>query len=267
MKKKTYLIFMLSLTYIFSTECSATQCSSTAHRQDTQQAIKWYRDSAEKNALYREIYSVGSDYINHWVKTHHPKTKTWGVVLDIDETTLDNSWYFQQCADMADNESDFEHFVTIPQKSTALPGVIELTHLVHRLGGYVSLVSNRDGSYQDTTGNALTSTIANLKQQHVYFDQVVLGNYKDSSHPTDKNPRFNAITHGRYDSKQMVWSNTLPAHQVIAYFGDNIQDFPKLKQAATYALSTTDTTFNLFSKGYFIFPNPMYGSWETNQYK
>ena len=264
---KKIILTMLGLLYGFSAECSAIQCSTTANRQDIKQAIKWYRDSAEKTALYREVYAMGSDYIVNWVKTHHPKKYSWGVILDIDETTLDNSWYFQQCRDLADHEADFEHLVSIPQKSAALPGVSELTRLVHQLGGYVSLVSNRDGAYQDKTGNTLTATVANVKQQHIYFDQIVLGNYKDSSHPSDKNPRFNAVISGKYDGKQMVWSNKLPSHQVIAYFGDNIQDFPKLKQVDVYKLTSSDAQFNLFGKGYFILPNPMYGSWEVNQFK
>ncbi len=216
--------------------------------------------------MYRQVYHTGSVYIRQWVERHRPIAKTWGVVLDIDETTLDNSWYFYQCTNLAHHEADFEHFVTIPEKSQALPGVVALTHLVHRLGGYVSLVSNRDGSYHEASGNTLAATIANLKQQNIVFDQVILANYKTSQHPSDKNPRFNAVIYGHYDSHEMVWSKRLPPHQVIAYFGDNIQDFPRFKQAAVDALPEDSKTYDVFGAGYFILPNPMYGSWEANQY-
>lgn len=247
----------------------AVVCAPSTQKNATiLQADKWYRDSAEKKASYRQAYNIGAAYVKRWVAQHHPKAKTWGVVLDIDETTLDNSWYFYQCSSLAANPADFSHFVTIPQKSQALPGVVAFTQLVHQLGGYVSLISNRDGSYVDQSGiTALQATIDNLKQQYVIFDQVILANNKKSKHPADKNPRFNAVMHGCYDANEMVWSNKLPAHTVIAYFGDNIQDFPEFKQASAYALPDNTQQFAKFGDGYFILPNPLYGSWQANPYR
>lgn len=267
LKKICICLLLFSLSLLAIAENMTGSCSPTSNRKDIQQAIKWYRDSAEKNALYDQSYNIATAYVATWVSQHHPKAKSWGVVLDVDETTLDNSWYYIKCADLADNESDFEHYVSIPQKSSALPGVIAFTHKVHELGGYVTMLTNRDGSYKDSTGNSLDATVNNIKQQGIYFDQVVLANYSTSAHPTDKNPRFTAVISGKYNSKEMVWSNELPAHQVIAYFGDNIQDFPKFKQAAMDKLSPTDTIYKVFGNGYFVMPNPMYGSWEDNKYQ
>lgn len=252
----------------FADEHSVMVCAPIPKDPTIRQALKWYRDSAEKKAIYHQVYNMGLVYIKQWVAQHHPKPKTWGVVLDIDETTLDNSWYFYQCSSLVADPATFSHFVTIPQKSQALPGVVAFTHSVHELGGYVSLISNRDGSYIDKSGmSALQATIDNLKQQHVTFDQVILANNKQSAHPTDKNPRFNAVIHGCYDAHQMVWSNKLPAHQIIAFFGDNIQDFPSLKQATVYASGDNAPVYNKFAQGYFILPNPLYGSWQANRYK
>lgn len=253
----------------FAGDHYAVVCApSIKQNPEIKQALKWYRDSAEKKAIYHQTYNLGLAYIKQWLGQHHPKPKTWGVVLDIDETTLDNSWYFYQCSSLAADPATFSHFVTIPQKSQALPGVVAFTHQVHELGGYVSLISNRDGSYVDKSGmSALQATIANLKQQQVTFDQVILANNKQSAHPSDKNPRFNAVIHGCYDAHEMVWSNKLPAHQVIAYFGDNIQDFPKLKQKTMYSLPTAAQVYNKFGQAYFILPNPLYGSWQANRYE
>lgn len=271
--KRVFLTIMVSLALLsnpaYATNQFAIVCAPhTPEDPAIGQAVKWYRDSAEKKASYRQIYNMGTAYIKEWVSDHHPKAKTWGVVLDIDETTLDNSWYFYECHKLAPNPANFSHYVTIAQKSTAVPGVVAFTQTVHRLGGYVSLISNRDGSYIDKSGmSVLQATIDNLKQQHVTFDQVILANNKQSSHPGDKNPRFNAVIHGCYDAHEMVWSNKLPPHQVIAFFGDNIQDFPNLKQTTMYALTDTAPAYNKFGQGYFILPNPLYGSWQANRYQ
>lgn len=263
---KKLLILVLAISYISSYADSG--CAPGDHkREDIKQAVKWYRDSAEQRALYNQAYAIGSLYVIKWVKQNHPKPKTWGVILDIDETTLDNSWYFYQCTALASKDNDFSHYVANQMKSTALPGVVRFTHLVHDLGGYVSMVSNRDGSFKDDSGSVLTTTASNLKQQNVYFDQVVLANLRDSVSQYDKNPRFNSINSGKYDAKEMVWSNTLPKYKVIAYFGDNIQDFPKFKQPRMDMLDHNDKAYSVFSNGYFILPNPLYGSWESSRYQ
>ncbi|MEN9916692.1 MAG: hypothetical protein RLY40_624 [Pseudomonadota bacterium] len=262
-----YGLFLSNLA--FAKDHYAVVCApNTKANPEIRQALKWYRDSAEKKAIYHQTYNMGLAYIKQWVEQHHPKPKTWGVVLDIDETTLDNSWYFYQCSSLVPDPASFSHFVTIPQKSQALPGVVAFTQSVHELGGYVSLISNRDGSYLDKSGiSVLQATINNLKQQHVTFDQVILANNKQSAHASDKNPRFNAVIHGCYVAHEMVWSNKLPAHQVIAYFGDNIQDFPNLKQATVDALADVAPAYMQFGRAYFILPNPLYGSWQANRYE
>ncbi len=260
----------ISLLFLTSVTCFAeglSICAPNSPQPEIKQAVKWYRTSAEKNALYHQAYSVATNYVENWVKQQHPQAKSWGVSLDIDETVLDNSWYFRDCTDLAENESDFSHYVANPQKSVALPASKQFIDKVHQLGGYVSLVSNRDGTFADSTGNVLKTTIANLKQQGIYFDQVVLANRRDSKTPSDKNPRFNAIQSGDYDATQMVWSNQLPAHKLIAFVGDNIQDFPNFKQIKQDKLDVNDSSYAIFGQGNFILPNPMYGSWVNNALK
>ncbi len=261
MKKIVLVMGLIGITNVYANECA------NSPNPEVKQALKWYRDSSEQRALYNQVFGVGAKYISNWISENDPEPKTWGVVLDIDETALDNSWYFKKCTDLTTTEDGFSHYVAIPGKSVALPGAVAFTCSVKKNGGYVSLVSNRDGSYKDATGKVLDATIANLKHEGICFDQVVLANQKDSKHPSDKNPRFDAIQSGNYDANQMVWSNKLPAHKVIAYFGDNVQDFPKFKQAKTYSLSPNDKAFGIFGNGYFILPNPLYGSWQGNDYK
>lgn len=270
MKKILFTAFSLSLlNHSFATETKPQpkdQCAPASHPVELTHSVQWYHTSAEQKALYHQAFNLGSDYIAQWVKANHPKKQTWGIILDIDETVLDNSWYFYQCGEGFQNPAaEFEHYVSLPKKSVALPGAAELVHQVRELGGYVSFVTNRDGTYKDSTGNSLDATVENLKQEHIEFDQVILANNKKSKNHSDKNLRFEAVINGKgYDKNEMVWTNTLPAHQVIAYFGDNIQDFPRLKQAQVNKLETHDATFDHFGHGYFIIPNPMYGSWQGN---
>lgn len=259
--KKWLLIFCVVINnpFVYAVN-NGIICSGVAKDPKTIQSINWYRNSAEQMVLYREIFSLGQNYIIKQVKQQHLKPKKWGIILDIDETTLDNSFYFRNCGELANNEDDFSKYVVLKELSIALPSVTNLTCSIKNMGGYVSMVSNRDGSY---TG-VLTATINNLTRQGICFDQVVLANNKQAIDPTDKNLRFNAVENGAYDSMQMVLSNKLPKHKIIAYFGDNIQDFPHLKQKKVVNYSSDNSIFNKFGNGYFLLPNPMYGSWQTN---
>jgi len=228
------------------------------------QAVKWYRSSAEKVASYNQVFKIGLDY----VKTHSPKGKAWGVVLDIDETTLDNSWAYVKYDGVGATDDEFSRYVVLPEKSVALPGVVNFTCQVKKLGGYVSLVSNRDGSYVNGNKSVMSSTLNNLKNQGVCFDQVVLENQRQQKQgASNKNPRFAAIANGTCDNARMVCSNILPKHEVIAYFGDNIQDFPLLRQSELLDAKDDDKRYAKFGDGYFVLPNPIYGSWGNNALK
>ncbi len=259
----TLLSILLLTTNVFAID-KDFECSGAPQNPAIKQAVKWYRDSAEKRAIYRQTFAIAGEYVKAQIDKDHLKPQSWGVILDIDETTLDNSSYFKNCNELADNEDDFSKYIDLKEFSKALPGVVKFSCSVKKQGGYVSLVSNRDGAY--TSGNTVAATVDNLKKQGVCFDQIVLTNRKDNPTPSDKNPRFNAVEFGKYESKLMVWSNKIPPHKVIAYIGDNIQDFPKFKQSDIIKLDANDDNYNIFGHGYFILPNPLYGSWEDNQF-
>ena len=70
--------------------------------------------------------------------------------------------------------------------------------------------------------------------------------------PSDKNPRFEAVARG---------TAGLPPLDVVAFVGDNVQDFPELDQAIR---ARSDEAFAEFGGRFFMLPNPMYGSWERN---
>lgn len=254
-----HLLLAFLLTSCASNHASK-QCAKGVRNASLNQALKWYRTSAEKKALYRQSFAFGTRYVQDWVRVHEPKINTWGVILDIDETVLDNSWYFEKCRHTLNNEADFSRYISLAKKSQALPGAVDFTHLVHNLGGYVTLLSNRDGSYGNDKTNVMQATMENLREQGIYFDQLLLGNYTSSAKPTDKNPRFEAINTGIYDNTNMVWSEELPPYEVIAYFGDNIQDFPGLNQKSIRTMKSSDQVFDSFGEGNFIMPNPLYGS-------
>jgi predicted secreted acid phosphatase len=107
----------------------------------------------------------------------------------------------------------------------------------------VAIVTNRADSL-------CTPTRANLQAAGIEADVVLC----QTPGQSDKNPRFERIQNGTAVAG-------VPALKVVAWFGDNILDFPGLSQAAR----NDPRALAEFGRRWFILPNPMYGSWQQNR--
>ena len=75
---------------------------------------------------------------------------------------------------------------------------------------------------------------------------------KPDKGPSDKNPRFESVRTG---TTPAGW----PPVEVVAFLGDNINDFPGLSQAIK---QKGPDAFAEFGVRFFVLPNPLYGSWQ-----
>jgi 5'-nucleotidase (lipoprotein e(P4) family) len=198
----------------------AAQAPGVAFRPPA--AIRWSRDSAAARA-------AGS----------------WAVVLDADETVLDNSLYMLERAQagVPFNTESWRAWCT-RREATPLPGAAAFLSRVRALGGRIAIVTNR-------TMAECPDTEAVFLAQGLAYDVMLC---KPDGGPSDKTPRFEAVTHG-------TTSAGLPPLEIVAFIGDNILDFPGQSQAIR---GQGDEAFAAFGARFFVLPNPMYGSWERN---
>src|SRR3954447_1419937 len=203
-------------------------------------AIHWWRSSAEQRAVFLQTYRWAGERLRA-LAAHEPRG-SWAVIMDADETTLDNSPYQlrragQNLGYSAESWAAWAHEKAAP----ATPGAPEFTRLVHELGGRVAIVTNRDD-------DQCADTRENLRRVGIALEVVLCRVHGQS----DKNPRFAAVQSGAGTGQ--------PPLKVLMWVGDNIQDFPGLSQDARTRPSALDE----FGRAYVILPNPMYGSWERN---
>ncbi len=204
-------------------------------------ALFWMRRSAEYHALVRQTYAMATARLDDTVPA--VTGRPWGVILDADETLLDNSEYNRRRAlvDSAYSEASWASWVR-EEAAPALPGALAFTRRVHRLGGQVVVVTNR--------ADVLCGpTRVNLARVGVVADLVLC---QQPAHP-DKNTRFRSVQDGTASAE-------LPALAVVEWIGDNIQDFPGLTQAARHDPAALAS----FGRTFFVLPNPVYGSWQGN---
>jgi 5'-nucleotidase (lipoprotein e(P4) family) len=206
-------------------------------------SIRWVRDSAEHRALYLQVYRAATAYVQGEAAAR--SAGTWAVVLDADETVLDNS-LFQLEQARAGRSFDPVTWTAwcARREAVALPGASAFLSRVRALGGKVVIVTNRSAA-------ECADTEAVFKAQGLAYDALLC---KPDGGSSDKNPRFEAVAHG-------TTTAGLPALEVVAFLGDNIQDFPGKGQGLR---TQGDEAFAEFGARFFVLPNPMYGSWERN---
>jgi len=219
--------------------CNGT-CES-ALPVDTDLGLKWYRRSAERRALASQAYRIATEKLEAKAPG---QTGAWGVVLDIDETTLNNSTYQQERMDLGLGYSPGSWTAWVDRKAaTPLDGVVDFTKRVKALGGKVVFVSNR------MQATECAQTADNLDTAQIPHDAMLC-----KTDTSDKNVRFTAVTNGTAPS-------TLPAMKILMFVGDNILDFPMLTQDIRKGPASG---FAKFGEEFFLLPNSMYGSWEKN---
>jgi len=222
----------------------ATPATTAVAAATPPESIHWFRNSAEMRGIYLETYHTAGDLLTKASASVAPQT--WAVILDADETTIDNSQYEKErfAAHAPYSDSIWKEWV-LREAAPALPGAVEFMRLVHQLGGRVVIVTNRAPDLCDATRE-------NIRRDSIPAD-LVLCRITSS----DKNPRFLSVQNG-------TASPNLPALKVLMWFGDNIQDFPGLTQSLR---TGRDSGYDKFGAIYFLLPNPMYGSWERVDYR
>jgi len=220
--------------------CTGT-CDSDLPVAPLGQDLKYFQRAAERKGLDLQAYALATQKLDARVAG---VTGAWGVVMDIDETTLDNSAYQKSRADLGVGYSPATWTTWVNAKAAIpVPGALAFSQQVHQLGGKVVLVSNRLAMTE------CPQTEQNLAAIGFAYDAMLC-----KTTTSDKNPRFDSVANGTAVAG-------LPALTVVMYVGDNILDFPVITQDIR---KQPDAAFDKFGDSYFLLPNPMYGSWEKN---
>ncbi len=207
------------------------------------EAIRWSQLSAEHRAVFLQVYKAATVRVEAEAARRTPGT--WAVVLDADETVIDNSAYQAERARLGRRyDPPSWHAWILRREAVPLPGASAFLARVRALGGRVAIVTNR-------TAAECPDTEAVFRDHGLVYDAMLC---VPETGETDKNPRFDAVARGTTPAG-------LPPLEIVAFLGDNIGDFPGLSQAVR---KEGELAFAGFGERFFVLPNPMYGSWERN---
>ena len=204
--------------------------------------LLWMRTSAEYRALAYQGYNVAMNAVKMAVTDPSHQRKPLAIVLDADETVVDNTKLMGESIVNGNGRFDAPWWrqAVHQGKSQAMPGAVEFLNEVHKQGVEIFYVSNRYApvNYDATVQNFKALGFPSVDKDHVLLFE------KDS----DKQPRFDMIAKKYY---------------VVVYMGDNAGDFPIGTKGKTLAERNAiiDNHKEDFGTTFVVFPNPAYGSW------
>lgn len=204
-------------------------------------SIKWVRTAAEYRAATLQAYRLATAAVERNAAGRAPGS--WAVVLDADETIISNLTYQAERAKAGLPYSTESWAAWVKRReATPIPGAAAFLARVRALGGKIAIVTNRLGTECD-------DTIAVFTTHALVYDAMLC---RPNGSPSDKNPRFEQVRSGAAPGIGAPVT-------IVAFVGDNIQDFPALAQSVK---DKGAAGFADFGVRFWVLPNPMYGSWQ-----
>lgn len=195
----------------------------------------YYQKAPEVKALYYQAYNAAKDALKKKVKG---AKKLQCVVLDVDETVLDNSpyqgWLYQNKTKYSQDTWD----LWVKKKSAAaLPGAVDFIKFAQKLGVKPLLITNRKTYLEE-------ATFENLKAVGISI------------------PRKDLVGKNQTSSKVERRKNLTRGCEVALLIGDSLADFDEVFEGEySQRLEQTHRLNSKWGRTFFIIPNPMYGDW------
>ena len=195
--------------------------------------VRWVRESTEYKNLCEQLFKQARIEILKTVSAKGGKSKL-AVVVDLDETVLDNSQYQVERwnAGLSFTQDSWSDWVK-REEAGQIAGSKEFLTAVRKKGIRVIFLSNR-------MNENLKPTRSNLKSLGVLDPRDLFLLREDKS--DTKQIRRTEVMNGTGRMKKVG------PFKVVGYLGDQMGDFPNDRLAD-------------FGKINFLLPNPMYGKW------
>jgi acid phosphatase len=234
--------------------------SAMSAPDDNLNAVAWTQTAIEHDLIYLQTYRDAQARLlqaladPHWDALSPTDRVTPlaqlppAVVLDIDETVLDNSPYQARVIKKGSefNAADWAAWC-LEERARALPGVVAFTQFAARHGIAVIYISNRAGDLSQ-------ATLANLRKVGLPVSGpnalLGLGTLRKgcTQTGTDKGCR-----------RQLVSER----YRVLMQFGDQLGDFIDVPQNTDAGRRKAVAAYlPWIGTRWFVLPNPTYGSWE-----
>jgi acid phosphatase len=218
-------------------------------------AISWMQTSGEYRACCLQTYRLALERLIEKYRILPDDGKVPAIIMDLDETVLDNSgyetWLFQH-GTVYSNESWKRWERKHGDEVTLIPGALDLIRWADGNGLRVIFISNRFEENRDATTRTLSRLGIGTKD---IAHRLLL-----TTGPSDKSAR-----------RKLIFDR----YRVLMLFGDNLRDFSEQLRAAKVdpadtagqnraiaeRLKQVDDRRSHWGNDWIVLPNPVYGEW------
>lgn len=234
--------------------------AATPGADDNLNAVLWVQRSSEYRAVTETLYRAAADRLDAALKDPDWDALVPGerataarglppaVVMDIDETVLDNSPYQARLVHESReyNEATWDAWVR-EEKAKPVPGVVAFAQAAQAKGITVLYISNR-------AEHLIAPTLANLRAvgMPVKDDSVFLG-------------LGTFVADCEQEGSEKLCRRQLAGrrYRVLMQFGDQLGDFVQILANTPDAREALQAEHRgWFGQRWWMLPNPTYGSWE-----
>ena len=249
--------------------CSATGGDSPSPAHDNLDAVVWLQTSPEYAAVTSNVYAAASTALHDLARDNPERTKDMAIVLDIDETVLDNAAYQAQLILTGTSYGSESWDAWVASRSAgAVPGVVEFLELSQSLGFQVVFVTNRPCRVRANVEGHCPQhedTLQNLESINVDTASTILYLMND------KPPQQCQALLSDDEKEEGVWSSDKSSrracveqdYEIVMLFGDQLGDFPTTEghDSDNAGRSAAAAYSAQWGKNWFMLPNPTYGGW------
>ncbi len=238
----------------------------------------WTRASLEYPLSIRSAYAaataalptattiVAFEDAEHYGK---PSTRRRAVILDLDETALDNSP--QQAGEIARGEAfnaaTWEDWVS-REAELALPGAVEFTQAAKAKGLTVFYLTNRECPKPISDNATFASLEKDCPQKfHTMRRMQKLGFARAEDMSAFYFHKQDASLIGDGADKQLRRARVARDYDIVMLVGDDLGDFLPRAMVGVYRAGrltggAVSDLEKMFGRSWFLLPNPTYGSWD-----
>lgn len=240
---------------------AATEPAPTG-ADDNLNAVLWVQRSAEYRANAISIYRAAADHLDTALEQANwdalvPAERELAapaaglkpaVIMDIDETVLDNSAYQARLVANGGeyDEATWDQWVA-EKKAKPVPGVLEFAKAAEAKGVTLLYLSNRAVHLREATLANLREAGLPVKDDSVFLG---LGTFVEGCEQNGSEKLCRRRLAGR-------------EYRVLMQFGDQLGDFVEVVANTPDARAALlDEYDDWFGERWWMLPNPSYGSWE-----
>ena len=250
MTKKIFILFLITLT-IFSCKRidngnnqetgKSTELKNTEKNYSDELLMStiWFQRAAERRALSYQAFNLAKLSLDKKLSEIDSQAKP-AIVVDIDETMLDNSPYEAKLINSNESYSSksWKEWSKLAAAS-AIPGAVEFCNYAYNHGVSIFYISNRKADETNITINNMARlSFPDLERSHFLLKT-------DSS------------------SKKVRRAKVKEQYDILLLIGDNLADFSEVfeDRSDNFGFNTVDSFKNEFGDSFIMLPNPMYGDW------